>query len=65
MVPKVNVVSNKPAVVAGKTGAGLQVTVKNESKKVIASGTATGKGDFKIKIKKQKAAMTPYFNGVG
>lgn len=58
--PKVNAVSNKSTVVAGKTGAGLQVKVKNKSKKVIASGTANSKGDFKITIKKQKAGTTLY-----
>nr|WP_246231670.1 S8 family serine peptidase [Sporosarcina jiandibaonis] len=58
--PKVNAVSNKSTVVTGKTAAGLKVKIKNKSKKVIASGTANSKGDFKIKIKKQKAGTTLY-----
>ena len=58
--PKVNAVSNKSTVVTGKTVAGLTVKIKNKSKKVIASGTANSKGDFKINIKKQKAGTTLY-----
>jgi cell wall-associated protease len=58
--PKVNVVSNKSTVVTGKTVAGLTIKIKNKSKKVIATGTANSKGDFKITIKKQKAGTTLY-----
>ncbi|MBO1911193.1 hypothetical protein J4G37_41185, partial [Microvirga sp. 3-52] len=58
--PKVNAVSNKSTVVSGKTVAGLQVKIKNKSNKVIASGTANSKGDFKITIKKQKAGTALY-----
>jgi len=58
--PKVNAVSNLSTFVAGKTGANLQVKIKDQSKKVIASGNATDKGDFKIAIKKQKAGTALY-----
>lgn len=58
--PKVKTVSNKSTAVTGKTLSDLKVTVKNKSKKVIASGKANSKGNFKLKIKKQKAGTVLY-----
>ncbi|MEN1968021.1 Ig-like domain-containing protein [Lentibacillus sp. N15] len=58
--PEVKSVSNKSTVVTGKTLADLKVTIKNKLKKVIATGNADSKGNFKVKVKKQKAGTTLY-----
>ncbi|MEG6573667.1 Ig-like domain-containing protein [Caldibacillus debilis] len=55
--PKVNTVGDNATKVTGKTEAGATVYVKAGSKQ-IGKGTANSKGDFSIKISKQKAGTT-------
>ncbi|MFJ8263825.1 S8 family serine peptidase [Rummeliibacillus sp. NPDC094406] len=62
--PKVNTISNKTTYVTGKTKAKQNVVIKNASKKVIAQGKVNSKGQFKIKIKKQKAGTKLYITSV-
>lgn len=52
--PKVNSVNNKSTSVKGKTEAGATVTVKVKNKK-LGEAKANKKGEFTVKIKKQKA----------
>lgn len=52
--PKINSVSDKSTELKGKTEANAAITVK-AGKKTIGTGKANKKGDFSIKIKKQKA----------
>ncbi len=53
-VPKVNKVTIKATAVKGKTEKGATVTVK-AGKKVLGTSKANDKGNFTVKIKKQKA----------
>ena len=55
--PKVNTVGDNATKVTGKTEAGATVYVKAGSKQ-IGKGTANSRGDFSIKISKQKAGTT-------
>ncbi|MGR3207576.1 S8 family serine peptidase [Bacillus glycinifermentans] len=52
--PKINPVSDKSTEIKGKTEANAAITVK-AGKKTIGTGNANKKGEFSIKIKKQKA----------
>ncbi|OIU67696.1 S8 family peptidase [Rossellomorea aquimaris] len=62
--PKVKRVTNKDSYVSGNAAAGLKVTIKNTSKKVIASGKVNDEGSFKIKIPNQKAGTVLYASAV-
>ena len=55
--PSVNAVSDKSTAVTGKTEAGATVTVKADSK-TLGTATANSKGNYTIKIKKQKAGTS-------
>ncbi|OCA89871.1 hypothetical protein A8L44_02740 [Bacillus sp. FJAT-27986] len=55
--PSVNTVSDKSTTVAGKTEAGAKVTVKSGSK-TLGTATANSKGNYTVKIKKQKAGTS-------
>ncbi|MGC4378825.1 S8 family serine peptidase [Fictibacillus sp. Mic-4] len=58
--PKVNTVSDRDQTVTGKTVGNAVVKVRNAAKKVIATAKANSKGEFKVKIAKQKAGTTLY-----
>ncbi|RPJ95900.1 peptidase S8 [Rummeliibacillus sp. TYF005] len=62
--PKVNSISNKTTYVTGTAKAKLTVVIKNASKKVIGQDKVNSKGQFKIKIKKQKAGAKLYITAV-
>lgn len=64
VAPKVNTISNKTTYVTGKAKAKLNVVIKNASKKIVGQGKVNSKGQFKIKIKKQKAGTTLYITSV-
>ncbi|NPC93456.1 S8 family serine peptidase [Bacillus sp. WMMC1349] len=51
--PTVKRVTNKDIDVTGKTLPGYTVQVKDQSKKIIATGKADSSGIFKVKVKKQ------------
>ncbi|MFJ7755448.1 Ig-like domain-containing protein [Peribacillus muralis] len=53
--PTVKPVSDKDVYVAGQSQAEVKVTVKNSAKKVIGSANTDSKGNFNVKISKQKA----------
>ncbi|KWW20433.1 hypothetical protein AS888_18890 [Peribacillus simplex] len=53
--PTVKPVSDKDVYVTGQSQAEVKVTVKNSAKKVIGSANTDSKGNFKVKISKQKA----------
>ncbi|AXN38451.1 S8 family peptidase [Peribacillus butanolivorans] len=53
--PTVKVVSDKDTYVTGQSQADMKITIKNNAKKVIGSGNTDSKGNFKVKISKQKA----------
>ncbi|WP_139891364.1 Ig-like domain-containing protein [Bacillus sp. D386] len=55
--PSVNAVSDKSTTVTGKTEAGAKVTVKAGSK-TLGTATANSKGNYTVKIKKQKAGTS-------
>ncbi len=55
--PSVNTVSDKSTTVTGKTEAGALVTVKAGSK-TLGTATANNKGNYTVKIKKQKAGTS-------
>lgn len=54
-VPTVKAVSDKDTYVTGKAQAGMTIAIKNSAKKVISKGSTDSKGNFKVKISKQKA----------
>lgn len=58
--PKVNAVSDREQTVTGKTDKFAVVKVKNAAKKVIGTAKANSKGEFRVKIAKQKAGTTLY-----
>lgn len=62
--PKVNLISNKTTYITGKAQPEVNIIVKNTSKKMIARGKTDSKGNFKIKISKQKAGTALYFTSV-
>ncbi|XXM72899.1 S8 family serine peptidase [Lysinibacillus sphaericus] len=62
--PKVKRVTNKDSYISGNAAPGLKVTIKNISKKVIASGKVNEEGSFKIKIPVQKAGTVLYASAV-
>ncbi|MFJ7683539.1 S8 family peptidase [Peribacillus butanolivorans] len=53
--PTVKAVSDKDTYVTGQSQAEMKITIKNNAKKVIGSGNTDSKGNFKVKISKQKA----------
>ena len=53
--PTVKAVSDKDTYVTGQSQADMKITIKNNAKKVIGSGNTDSKGNFKVKISKQKA----------
>ena len=53
--PTVKAVSDKDTYVTGKSQAGMAITIKNSAKKVIGKGNTDSKGNYKVKISKQKA----------
>jgi cell wall-associated protease len=53
--PTVKAISDKDTYVTGQSQADMKITVKNNAKKVIGSGNTDSKGNFKVKISKQKA----------
>ncbi|MEC1502737.1 Ig-like domain-containing protein [Bacillus sonorensis] len=55
--PKINPVSDNSKEIKGKTEAGAQVTAKVKGK-TIGSAKANGKGEYRLKIAKQKAGTT-------
>ncbi|HWI47057.1 MAG TPA: Ig-like domain-containing protein, partial [Rummeliibacillus sp.] len=59
VTPKVNAVTSKTTAVKGKAEKGSTVTVKAKSK-TIGKAKATSKGNFSVKIKKQKAGTSLY-----
>ena len=58
--PYVNKLTNQSTSISGSAVPNLKVTIKNSSRKVIASGTVNDEGDFNIKISKQKEYSTLY-----
>ncbi|GIN86311.1 cell wall-associated protease [Heyndrickxia sporothermodurans] len=62
--PKVNTISNKTTYVTGKAQPEANVVIKNASKKIIGQGKTNAKGEFKVKIKKQKAGTALYLTSV-
>lgn len=62
--PKVKTISNRTTYVTGTAKSKLTVVIKNASKKVIGQGRVNSKGQFKIKIKKQKAGTKLYITAV-
>lgn len=58
--PYVNKVTNLSTVITGSAEPNLKVTIKDSSRKVIASGTANDEGDFSIRISNQKEYSTLY-----
>ena len=53
--PTVKALSDKDTYVTGQSQADMKITIKNSAKKVIGSGNTDSKGNFKVKISKQKA----------
>ena len=53
--PTVKAVSDKDTYVTGKSQAGMAISIKNSAKKVIGKGNTDSKGNYKVKISKQKA----------
>ncbi|MFE4132369.1 Ig-like domain-containing protein [Peribacillus sp. YIM B13482] len=53
--PTVKALSDKDTYVTGQSQADMKITIKNNAKKVIGSGNTDSKGNFKVKISKQKA----------
>ncbi|MGE7603385.1 S8 family serine peptidase [Peribacillus sp. NPDC097675] len=53
--PTVKAVSDKDTYVTGKSQAGMTISIKNSAKKVIGKGNTDSKGNYKVKISKQKA----------
>lgn len=53
--PTVKAVSDKDTFVTGKATAGIAISIKNSDKKIIGKGNADSKGNYKVKISKQKA----------
>ncbi|MFS0766120.1 Ig-like domain-containing protein [Peribacillus phoenicis] len=53
--PTVKALSDKDTYVTGQSQAEMKITIKNSAKKVIGSGNTDSKGNFKVKISKQKA----------
>ncbi|MFE5431276.1 Ig-like domain-containing protein [Peribacillus simplex] len=53
--PTVKAVSDKDTYVTGQSQADMKISIKNSAKKVIGSGNTDSKGNFKVKISKQKA----------
>ncbi|MDW7616599.1 Ig-like domain-containing protein [Peribacillus simplex] len=53
--PTVKALSDKDTYVTGQSQADMKITIKNNAKKVIGSGNTGSKGNFKVKISKQKA----------
>ncbi|WP_285769013.1 Ig-like domain-containing protein [Peribacillus sp. SI8-4] len=53
--PTVKPVSDKDVYVTGQSQAEVKITVKNSAKKVIGSANTDSKGNFSVKISKQKA----------
>lgn len=53
--PTVKAISDKDTYVSGKAQANTKITIKNSAKKVISKGSTDSKGNFKVKISKQKA----------
>ncbi|MCR8850570.1 peptidase S8 [Rossellomorea sp. SC111] len=58
--PYVNKLTNLSTSVSGSAEPNLKVTVKDSSRKIIASGIVNDEGDFSIKIPKQKEYSTLY-----
>ncbi|MGE7762659.1 S8 family serine peptidase [Peribacillus sp. NPDC097895] len=53
--PTVKAVSDKDTYATGQSQADMKIAIKNSAKKVIGSGNTDSKGNFKVKISKQKA----------
>ncbi|WP_311735995.1 Ig-like domain-containing protein [Peribacillus frigoritolerans] len=53
--PTVKALSDKDTYVTGQSQADMKISIKNSAKKVIGSGNTDSKGNFKVKISKQKA----------
>ncbi|MES9738284.1 Ig-like domain-containing protein [Peribacillus frigoritolerans] len=53
--PTVKALSDKDTYVTGQSQADMKISIKNSAKKVISSGNTDSKGNFKVKISKQKA----------
>lgn len=56
--PKVSKITSKTTKVTGKTEARATITIYNSKHKKIGTAKATDKGNFSVKIKKQKAKST-------
>ncbi|WLV24264.1 S8 family serine peptidase [Aciduricibacillus chroicocephali] len=62
--PKVNKVTNKSSYATGTAPLDTKVVLTNKSKKVIAQGAVNSKGQFKLKMAKQKAGTVLYAKSV-
>lgn len=62
--PKVKTVSNKSVSISGTAPKNTKILIRNAGKKVIAQGKTDKKGNFSIKISKQKAYATLWVSAV-